>query len=122
MDIGIGIGIAVVFLAVVVSWDRPRARPVDVGPAKVKHQRVEIDDQMVTDMVTNGVPGSMSDANVLAAIRRIENAPLANEVKYEMLDALYFMTINNHASGMAADVINDISRATDKVLRCKEGE
>ena len=122
MDIGIGIGIAVIFLAVVVTWDWPRSRPVDVGPAKVKHQRVVIDERMIFDAVTNGVPGSMSNRDVLAAIRQIENAPLSNDVKDQLFDALYFKTVNNHAQGMAADVINDISKARDNLLLCKEGE
>jgi len=103
-------------LVIVVSLPS-KARPVDMGPAKVKHQRVVIDERMVFDAVTNGVPGSWSDRDVFAAIHQIEQSKFSNEEKYELFDALYFKTVNNHAHGMAADVINDIFKATDKVMR-----
>ena len=65
--------------------------------------------------ITNGTPGTLSDSAVRAGVHEVVNGNYTASQKYEMLDALTFAVYNNHERGMAADVLDDISRAIDKV-------
>jgi hypothetical protein len=63
-----------------------------------------------------GKPGSINDAYVTATIRKIANHPhLTQDEKYQCLDALTFLTWNNHPDGVAARVLDDISKAIENL-------
>lgn len=63
--------------------------------------------------IIGGVPGAWDDEMILRKLERIESeCPI--ELRYQVLDWLYFGVINNHAYGLAADVLETIARAMDK--------
>jgi hypothetical protein len=65
--------------------------------------------------VINGTPGRLSDEAVRAGINQVLHGNYTQQETYDLLDNLWFATSNNHADGDAADVLDEISRAIDKV-------
>lgn len=118
MEIGIGIGIAVTFLVVVVSWPS-RVRTVDMGPAKPRSRPiVQSEYDYLTEIgVINGTPGRLSDEAVRAGINEALYGNYTQQEKYDLLDKLTFAVYNNHARGAAADVLDEVSRAIEVVQR-----
>jgi hypothetical protein len=74
-------------------------------------------DEMVTAVVTSGVPGSIDDDQATAMMTRIVDAMwLKWEQRYDLLDMLWFFVANNHEHGRAANILNVISRKQYEVI------
>ena len=110
--------IIIVVVAVAISWTGGKSKPVNTGPAKPGTRLVNNQSEYdyLTDIgVINGTPGRLSDAAVRVGINEALYGDYTLSERYELLDNLTFAVCNNHADGMAADVLDDISRAIDKV-------
>lgn len=106
------ITVLVLLIAVAISWPWRRHPDVDLGPARPRTRRlIDLDqlEEQLADAVINGTPGSLTTREVRSAISEIVNSGLSNKEQYVFLDALEFKTINNHADGMAADVLEEIT-------------
>jgi hypothetical protein len=89
-----------------------------MGPAKPSTRPIinQSEYDYLTEIgVINGTPGRLSDAAVRDGINEALYGNYTPDQRYELLDNLTFAVHNNHADGMAADVLDDISRAIDKV-------
>jgi hypothetical protein len=89
-----------------------------MGPAKPKVRPiVQSEYDYLTEMgVINGTPGTLSDAAVRVGISQALNGDYSPDERYELLDKLTFAVHNNHARGAAADVLDEVSKAIDRVL------
>jgi hypothetical protein len=66
--------------------------------------------------IIGGRPDSITDADVLTILVKIVNHPhLTKAQKYQCLDALMFKVWNCHPHGMAARVLNEISKAVEQL-------
>lgn len=78
---------------------------------------------MNTEFITLESPvwnNPVNDETVRAYIRRIQNSKrLSNDEKYSLLDSLSFLVINNHSDGIAARVLDEISKAIAKLQEGK---
>jgi hypothetical protein len=110
--------IIVVVVAVAISWTGGKSKPVDMGPAKPHTWPITQQDdyEYLTEIgVINGTPGRLSDAAVRDGINEALHGNYTSAQRYELLDNLTFAVHNNHADGMGANVLDEISRAIDKV-------
>ncbi len=57
----------------------------------------------------------MTDLEVLLKIKQIECSDLSPEEKYKQLDTLTFEVWNKHPDGMAARVLDEISKAIQEL-------
>jgi hypothetical protein len=71
--------------------------------------------------IVDGTPGSADDQDVMMKLDTIVGSDSCRDDKLEMLDALYFYTVNNHERGCAADVIFDVLGAASRIV-CEEAD
>lgn len=67
---------------------------------------------MINEFTTSA---AIDDQTVREYIRRIQKTTLPKDRKYDLLDSLSFLVINHHRDGIAAKVLNEISKAIEEL-------
>jgi len=110
-------------ISFVVTWDpyylkseaeQDAGKPLSVPTVRNKGKSIQ--DAYQHYGITHGTPGSATESDVRAKLNTILRSGESKDNKLDALEALHWYTVNNVQFGGASNVLEEVDRATEKVL------